>query len=121
MKIPENVDGERVQGILDQHAGPKQGARSDRPTVFNVVKGMRYTHIPEIAYPKQDAPKYDALEWINILASNANVFILGTYHRVMKSTCSVISMNSAIVSADDSGQTDRGFDRPRQTPLHMLR
>jgi transposase-like protein len=33
---------------------------------------------------KKGVPKYDALKWVNILASNAKAFILGTYHGVRK-------------------------------------
>jgi ribosomal protein L37AE/L43A/transposase-like protein len=84
MEILERVDGEHVQSILERHVSPEQKIKSDGLAVFNVVKGMGHTHTAEVVYPKQGAPKYDALKWVNILVSNAKAFILGTYHGVMK-------------------------------------
>lgn len=84
MEILESVDGEHVQRILERHVPPGQSIKSDGLAVFNVVKGMGHTHLPEVVYPKQGTPKYDTLKWVNILVSNAKAFILGTYHGVMK-------------------------------------
>ena len=84
MEILDRVDAEHVQSVLERHVSPKQNIKSDGLPVFNVIKGMGHTHYPEVVYPKQGPPKYDALKWVNILVSNAKAFILGTYHGVMK-------------------------------------
>jgi transposase-like protein len=84
MEILEHVDAEHVQNVVARHVSPKQSIKSDGLPVFNVVKGMGHTHCPEVVYPKQGTPNYDALKWVNILVSNAKAFILGTYHGVMK-------------------------------------
>ncbi len=84
MEILQSVDGEHVQHILERHVKPGQHIKSDGLAVFNVVKGMGHAHSPEIVYPKQGSPNFDALKWVNILVSNAKAFILGTYHGVQK-------------------------------------
>lgn len=110
MELLERVDGEHVQSILDMHVRPGQSIKSDGLAVFNVVKGMGHTHIPEVVYPKQGTPKYDALKWVNILVSNAKAFILGTYHGVMKKHLQRY-LNEFCYRFNRRFWADQGFDR----------
>lgn len=84
MEILDRVDGEHVQHILECHVKPEQKIRSDGLSVFSAVRELGHAHSPEVVYPKEGSPKYDALKWVNILVSNAKAFILGTYHGVRR-------------------------------------
>jgi transposase-like protein len=84
MEVPENVDGENIQTAFEFHIAPKQSIKSDGHRACNVIKEMGHRHQAEALYSRQGPPNYDALKWVNILASNAKAFILSTYHGVMK-------------------------------------
>ena len=84
MEVLENVNSGQIENALERHVAPKQSIKSDGYRAYTVVKKMGHEHSPEVIYPQQGIPNYDALKWINILVSNAKAFILGTYHGVMK-------------------------------------
>ena len=84
MEILDSVDGVNVKAALEKHVAGGQTIKTDGLGVFNVVKAIGHEHTPEVIYPRQGKPNYDALKWVNILISNAKAFILGTYHGVMK-------------------------------------
>ena len=84
MQVVENVDGERIKAVLAEHVMPGQTIRSDGLPVYNIVEGLELVHDKHIIHPKNAAPRFDVLKWVNILVSNAKAFILGTYHGVRK-------------------------------------
>ena len=84
MQVLEGVDSGQIEDALERHVIPKQSIKTDGFPAYTVVKKMGHQHSPEVVYSKGEAPKYDALKWINILVSNAKAFILGTYHGVME-------------------------------------
>jgi len=84
MEVVDDVDGERIKSVLAEHIAPGQIVRSDGLSAYNVVKDLNMVHDKQVVYPKQGAPRYDVLKWVNILVSNAKAFILGTYHGVQK-------------------------------------
>jgi hypothetical protein len=85
MEVLENVDGVSVKDVLKRHVATVQEIKTDGLAVFNVMEELGHAHISEVIYPKQGKPNYDALKWVNTLASNAKAFILGTYHGVWTS------------------------------------
>ncbi len=99
-----------MQHILERHVKPGQHIKSDGLAVFNVVKGMGHAHSPEIVYPKQGSPNFDALKWVNILVSNAKAFILGTYHGVQKKHLQRY-LNEFCYRFNRRFWSDQGFDR----------
>ncbi len=84
MEVLDSVVGDNVKAALKRHVADAQRIKTDGLAVFNVVEEIGHEHTPEVIYPKQGKPNYDALKWVNILVSNAKAFILGTYHGVMK-------------------------------------
>ena len=84
MQVVDGVDGDGIKSVLAEHIAPGQTVLSDGFPAYNAVKDIGLLHVKEIVYPKQGAPRYDVLKWVNILVSNAKAFILGTYHGVQK-------------------------------------
>jgi len=110
MEVLESVDGSHVQSILNRHVKQGQHIKSDGLSVFNVVKAMGHAHSPEVVYPKQGKPNFDALKWVNILVSNAKAFILGTYHGVQKKHLQRY-LNEFCYRFNRRFWLDQGFDR----------
>ncbi len=84
MKVLENIDGVSVKDVLKRYVATAQEIKTNGLAVFNVMEELGHEHTPEVIYPKQGKPNYDALKWVNILVSNAKALILGTYHGIMK-------------------------------------
>jgi len=84
MEVVDAVDSANIKSVLMEHVAPGQTIRSDGYPAYNVVKKSNFSHDKKTVYPKNGAPRYDVLRWVNILISNAKAFILGTYHGVQK-------------------------------------
>ncbi|MCA1946213.1 MAG: IS1595 family transposase [Desulfovibrio sp.] len=84
MQVLENVDNKTVKATLETHVAAGQPVKTDGLVVFHVVKELGHAHTAVMVSPKRGTPDFDALKWVNILVSNANAFLLGTYHGVMK-------------------------------------
>jgi len=110
MQLLDNVDSNHVQAALQRHVRSGQSIKSDGLPVFNIVKKIGHEHEPEVVYPKQGPPNYDALKWVNILVSNAKAFILGTYHGVTKKHLQRY-LNEFCYRFNRRFWTEQGFDR----------
>jgi hypothetical protein len=82
MKTTENIQQKSVRDFAQKHIIKGNTIRSDDYCSYGLAL-TDYTHEPV----KYD-PKGESLHWLNIMISNAKVFILGTYHGLLKENLS---------------------------------